>query len=89
MAQMNPPAKKNFADIARNIAFVQPEHVAFEGVRLTYFDMEVLMYFLTASTSLKSLKLLSNHIDSAALDLVSKQLEMKSWPQIETLVNQN
>eukprot|EP01036_Dinobryon_divergens_P023638 gene23638-32008_t len=85
MAQMNPPAKNNFADIARNIAFVQPEHVAFEGVRLTYFDMEVLMYFLTASTSLKSLKLLSNHIDSAALDLVSKQLEMKSWPQIETL----
>ena len=85
---MNPPAKKNFADIARNIAFVQPELVAFEGVRLTYFDMEVLTYFLTASASLKSLKLLSNHIDSAALDLVSKQLEMKSWPQIETLVKQ-
>ena len=84
MAQMNPPAKKNFSDIARSLAFVQPEHVAFEGVRLTYFDMEVLMYFLAASASLKSLKLLSNHIDSACLDLVSKQLDMKSWPQIES-----
>ena len=85
MAQMTPPAKSNFAEIAENIAFIETESVVFEGIKFTYFDVEVLMYFIAANASLKKLKLLSNKLDFAGLELVNKQLEMKSWPHIEVL----
>jgi len=84
--QMHPPARQQFSSIAASIAFTYTSHVTFEGIKFTYFEMEALLYMLSGNTALKSLKLVSNRIDFAALELISKTLDSTAtWPVIEYL----
>jgi len=84
--QMHPPARQEFSTITASIAFTYTPQITFEGIKFTYFEVEALLLILSGNTALKTLKLVSNRIDYAALELISKTLDNTiTWPVIESL----
>lgn len=74
-----------FLRIGPSYAFNTLEAVDLKGVKMTTLDTDSLCYFQAANKNLKVLALVSNKLQTESIDYISKQLQMKSWIQLETI----
>ena len=85
MDTMNPKGTPDFKGEAPKFAFVLSDSISLQGVKLLYQDVEVLLYFLHANEQLRVMRLNSNRLNFAGMELIYKQLSLRTWPFIESI----
>ena len=85
LRNMTPPGSKGFLLHGPKYAFTTVRELIFQDVRMSAADCLALMYFQGCNPNLRLVRMTSNKLDLASLDLVCTNIINGAWPVLESL----
>eukprot|EP01038_Epipyxis_sp_PR26KG_P013639 gene13639-18302_t len=82
---MIPQGSLDFLQFSPSIAFKLISTVSLCSIKITYYDTDSLLYFISSNKILMNLQLVANKLTPSAIDLISKYLSHNTWPILESL----
>lgn len=82
---MHPVGSKEFIKAVPQLAFRSLETVSLKAVKFANFDLESLIYFISANKMLTTLQLMLNRLDAASVEMLCKRFIARTWPNLTNL----